>query len=225
LYAETFIGGGKMNRDNQDRDSLNHDGQNHDGQGQGDRAPMGAPRRNVAFWQRWYYYFLLCAVMGFIYENLLDNLWYHHPWQWQGPLHGPWLVIYGCGGLVLLLALQRFVKRKVRLGKLNVTPLLTAILIFLIVCVVEYAGHWFLDTFFDFRPWDYTEKPFNLHGRICLEDSLRFVVLGILELYAFMPLVDKLLERITKRRNTILFVVLAGLFAADVVCSAVVMLM
>jgi uncharacterized membrane protein len=185
----------------------------------------GIRRQNVAFWQRWYYYFLLCAVMGYIYENLLDNLWYHHPWQWQGPLHGPWLVIYGFGGLVLLLALERLVKKKVRLGRLNITPLLTIVLIFLIVCVVEYAGHWLLDTFFGFRPWDYTEKPFNLNGRICLEDTLRFVVLGILELYVFLPLVERLLRRITKRQNTVLFVILAGLFVADIVYSFIIMLM
>jgi uncharacterized membrane protein len=182
-------------------------------------------RRNVAFWQRWYYYFLLCAVMGYIYENLLDNLWYHHPWQWQGPLHGPWLVIYGFGGLVLLLALERLVKKKIRLGRLNITPLLTIALIFLIVSIVEYAGHWLLDAVFGFRPWDYTDKPFNFNGRICLEDTLRFVVLGILELYVFLPLVERLLKKITRRQNTVLFVVLAGLFVADIVYSACVMLM
>ncbi|MDR1082440.1 MAG: putative ABC transporter permease [Coriobacteriales bacterium] len=192
-----------------------------------DRAKLraGSSRRNVAFWQRWYYYFLLCAVMGYIYENLLDNFWYHHPWQWQGPLHGPWLVIYGCGGLVLLLVLGRFVKKKIRLGGLNITPLLAIILIFLIVSVVEYAGHWLLDTYFNFRPWDYTEKPFNLHGRICLEDTLRFVVLGVIELYVFMPLVEKLLARIKRWQNTLLFVVLAGVFVADIVYSAYVALM
>jgi uncharacterized membrane protein len=184
----------------------------------------GVLRQTVTPWQRWYYYFLLCAVMGFIYENLLDNLWYHHPWQWQGPLHGPWLVIYGFGGLILLWVLERFVRRKIRLGRLNVTPLLTAALIFLIVCVVEYAGHWLLDTFFDFRPWDYTEKPFNLSGRICLEDSLRFVVLGILELYVFLPLVERLLGRITRKQNTALFVALALPFAIDVVYSIVVII-
>jgi uncharacterized membrane protein len=162
--------------------------------------------------------------MGFIYENLLDNFWYHHPWQWQGPLHGPWLVIYGFGGLVLLLALERFVKKKIRFGRVSVTPILTALLIFLIVGVVEYAGHWFLDNFFDFRPWDYTEKPFNLNGRVCLEDTLRFVVLGVLELYVFLPLIERLLGRITKKQNAILFTILAGVFVIDIVYSAIVML-
>jgi uncharacterized membrane protein len=187
--------------------------------------PVGSPFEHVASWQRYFFYFLFAAFMGFIYENLLDNLWYHHPWQWQGPLHGPWLVIYGLGGVALLALLQRFVGRRVRVGPLNITPVLTLLLILVIVSAIEYAGHFLLDTFFDFRPWDYTDKPFNLNGRICLEDSLRFAVLGMLELYLFMPLIDRTLSRLGRRQSVILFAVLIGLFALDVVVSLIIMLL
>ncbi|MCL1891151.1 MAG: putative ABC transporter permease [Coriobacteriia bacterium] len=180
--------------------------------------------KNVPLWQRLFYYFILCAFMGFIYENLLDFFVYKHLWQWQGPLHGPWLVIYGFGGVVILLLLERAVKKKIYLGPLNIMPVFIALAIFAITGVVEYVGHWILDTFFNFRPWDYTEKPFNLNGRICLEDTLRFVVLGLLELYAVVPLVEWFLKRISKNTNTILFIVLAGLFLADVIISVIIML-
>jgi uncharacterized membrane protein len=186
--------------------------------------PAGGPFEHVSSWQRYFFYFLFAAFMGFIYENLLDNLWYHHPWQWQGPLHGPWLVIYGLGGVVLLAMLQRFVGKRIAVGPLNITPVLTLVLIFVIVCVIEYTGHWFLDTFFNFRPWDYTEKPLNLNGRICLEDSLRFVVLGMLELYVFMPLIDRLLSRLSRRQSLITFTAAIGLFALDVVVSFIIMM-
>jgi uncharacterized membrane protein len=191
----------------------------HEGSG------LGAAERAVHPVQRYFYYFLLAAVLGFVYENLLDNLWYHHPWQWQGPLHGPWLIIYGVGGLLLLLLLERPVRRKVFLGRLNVMPALIVLLIFVIVCVVEYAGHWILDTFFDFRPWDYTEKPFNINGRICLEDSLRFVVLGVIELYVVLPLVEGLLDRVSRRQNLVIFSLLVAAFALDIVYSMLVMLL
>jgi uncharacterized membrane protein len=186
---------------------------------------LGAAARAVHPLQRYFYYFLLAAVLGFVYENLLDNLWYHHPWQWQGPLHGPWLIIYGVGGLLLLLLLEKLVKKKVSLGRLNVMPVLIVVLIFAIVCIVEYAGHWLLDTFFDFRPWDYTEKPFNINGRICLEDSLRFVVLGVIELYVVLPLVEGLLNRVSRRQNLVIFSLLVAAFAFDIVYSLLVMLL
>ncbi|MDR3037508.1 MAG: putative ABC transporter permease [Coriobacteriales bacterium] len=186
--------------------------------------PRAVRRPNARPWQRYYYYFLFAAFMGFVYENLLDNLWYHHPWQWQGPLHGPWLVIYGAGGLLLLVLLEKLVKKKASIGKVNIMPVLIILLIFAIVCTVEYAGHWLLDTFFDFRPWDYTNKPFNLNGRVCLEDSLRFVALGVLELYVFLPLVDGLLCRVSKRQNLVIFIVLVAAFVIDIVYSVLVML-
>ncbi|MDR2106701.1 MAG: putative ABC transporter permease, partial [Coriobacteriales bacterium] len=88
-----------------------------------------------------------------------------------------------------------------------------------------YAGHWLLDTFFDFRPWDYTEKPFNINGRICLEDSLRFVVLGIIELYVVLPLVEGLLGRVSRRQNLVIFSLLVAAFAFDIVYSLLVMLL
>ena len=184
------------------------------------------PKKSVVkAWQRYYYYFLFVGFLGFVYENLLDPIWYHHPWQWQGPLHGPWLIIYACGGVVLLALLQKQVKKRLLIGRLNIMPVVVALLIFVIVGVVEYAGHWLLDTFFDFRPWDYTEKPFNLNGRICLEDSLRFVVLGLFGLYVCMPWIDRFLDWIPRRWNIILCSVLIGAFALDVIYSFGIMLL
>jgi uncharacterized membrane protein len=187
--------------------------------------PERKVQRHVRPWQRYFYYFLFCALMGQVYEVLLDNLWYGHPWHWQGPLHGPWLIIYGIGGVMLLAMLERLVKKPVKLGRLDIMPVLMAILIFLIVGVVEYAGHWLLDTFFNFRPWDYTEKPLNINGRVCLEDSLRFVVLGMVELYAVLPLFERLFDRISKPANFALCLVTVGVFCLDVVVSVGLMLL
>lgn len=184
-----------------------------------------AQKRPVRPVQRYFYYFLFCAFMGQVYEVLLDNLWYHHPWQWQGPLHGPWLIIYGVGGLVLLILLEGLVKKKIKIGNVNIMPLAIAVLILVIVSSVEYVGHWVLDTFFSFRPWDYSAKPFNINGRVCLEDSLRFVVLGMIELYLVLPLFERLFDRISKRANLILCGVLAGAFMLDIVLSVGMLLM
>ncbi|MDR0459356.1 MAG: putative ABC transporter permease [Coriobacteriales bacterium] len=184
-----------------------------------------AKKRQVRAWQRYFYYFIIGAIMGQVYEILLDNLWYHHPWHWQGPLHGPWLIIYGVGGVVLLMLLERLLDKPIKVGKLNLMPLVIAILIFLIAGVVEYAGHWLLDTFFDFRPWDYSAKPFNINGRVCLEDTLRFVVLGMAGLYLVRPPLEKFLDRISKRANLILCTIVVGAFTLDVVVSLGIMLL
>jgi len=173
----------------------------------------------VKFWQRLYYYFLFCAFAGQVYEVLLDNLWYGHPWHWQGPLHGPWLIIYGMGGVALLLMLERLVGRKLMVGPVNLMPVVIAVLIFLIAGIIEFSGHWFLDTCFDFRPWDYSAKPLNINGRTCFEDVLRFMVLGMVELYIARPLFERGFERISRRANLVLASVTVGVFVLDVVVS------
>jgi uncharacterized membrane protein len=180
---------------------------------------LGPPRRAVRAWQRYFYYFITCAVLGQIYEVLLLFFWYHEAWQWQGPLHGPWLVIYGVGGVLLLILLEGLLKKKAKIGKLNLMPLVIAALILLIVSVVEYSAHWILDSFFNFRPWDYSEKPFNINGRICLEDSLRFVVLGMFELYVILPAFERLFDRLSKRANFVICVIVLGAFMLDVIIS------
>lgn len=175
--------------------------------------------RHVRAWQRLYYYFLFCACAGQVYEVLLDNLWYKHPWQWQGPLHGPWLIIYGVGGVALLVMLEGLVDRELKVGPVNLWPVVIAVCIFLIAGVVEFIGHWLLDTFFDFRPWDYSAKPFNINGRTCLEDVLRFMVLGLVELYVARPLFERGFDRIPRKANDVLCAALVGVFVLDVAVS------
>lgn len=89
----------------------------------------------------------------------------------RGFLNGPICPIYGCGMLSVLAALM-----PVR-GKW--------FLLFLggmIICsAVELFGGWILDKIFHMRWWDYTDKPFNIGGYICLGFSIMW---GIAVLFA-----------------------------------------
>ena len=49
-----------------------------------------------------------------------------------------------------------------------------------------------LDKVFHIKLWDYSDQRFNLHGRICLQNSLAFGALGLLLLYVIHPAVDEL---------------------------------
>jgi uncharacterized membrane protein len=169
--------------------------------------------------QKYLYYFIITAIIGYIYEYLLLALVYNEQFVNQGPLHGPWLIIYGIGGVIVIALLGRFLTKKVRLGKLNITPVLIALGILVIVTVVEYTGHYIMDTFFDFRPWDYSDKFLNINGRVCLEDSLRFVALGMVGMYGVVPIMEKVFRKITRRQNTVLFIILVSVLAVDVIYS------
>ncbi len=173
--------------------------------------------RSIKKWQEVFYYFLLTAFVGYIYEYLLITFYYRMKFVNAGPFHLPLLLIYGVGGTFIIMLLKNFRAKKIRLLKINVTPLLVTVVILLLVCAVEYFGHYAVETISGVKPWDYSEKFMNLNGRICLEDSMRFVFLGLFGIYVLVPAAENLFGKMTKRQNAILCGVLAAAVCIDVI--------
>lgn len=80
----------------------------------------------------------------------------------RGFLNGPVCPIYGCGMLGVLMALLPI--------KQNVFLLFLGGM--LICSLVELFGGWVLDKIFHMRWWDYSDRPFNVGGYICLSFSI-----------------------------------------------------
>jgi uncharacterized membrane protein len=174
---------------------------------------------NVRPIQRVFYYFLFFSFIGFVFESVIFPLYYHHFKEWQGPLHGPWLVLYGFGGLFLLMILGRLLDRKLMVGRFNVMPVVVFLLTFSIVTMVEFVGHWALETFFNVVLWDYSPEPFNLQGRVCLFNSVAFATLGVAVLYLVVPMIEKGLAGLSRQSNRVLCSILLGAFVVDFVYS------
>ncbi|MCL2883425.1 MAG: putative ABC transporter permease [Coriobacteriia bacterium] len=182
-------------------------------------AALTSKTGNVNAFQRLFYFFILFSFLGYIGEISIFPFYYHHFKQWQGPLHGPWLTLYGFGGLALIVLLGQLRNRKIMLGRINIMPVFVFILGFFTVSVVEFVGSWILDVGFGVTLWDYSTEPFNIQGRICLVNSLAFAAVGTALLWFVVPLVQKHLANLTARANKILFGVVFGAFALDIVYS------
>lgn len=80
----------------------------------------------------------------------------------RGFLYGPFCPIYGFGVLFLVVFLDNY--------KHNIFAL------FFLACffttVLEYITGFVLEKAFKTKWWDYTDDPFNIHGRVCLLYSL-----------------------------------------------------
>ena len=100
--------------------------------------------------------------------------------------------------------LYKFSKKKICLGKLNITPVLVFILIFLITTVVEYITGTILDVFLQKRLWDYSHYAFNINGLVCLSASTRFAIGGTLFIYVLQPLFDRLINIMNVKLKNIL---------------------
>lgn len=98
----------------------------------------------------------------------------------RGVLYGPWLPIYGSGGVLILIFLKRFAKK----------PVLTYFLIMALCGTVEYTTAWYLETFKGKKWWDYSGYFLNLDGRICAEGLLVFGLGGCAFIYILAPALD-----------------------------------
>lgn len=154
-------------------------------------------------------FFIFCFVgwvwevsLAFISEDMFVN---------RGTLHGPWLPIYGTGGVIILVLLK----------KLREKPALEFVAAMVLCGCLEYFSSWYLEMTHDGqRWWDYTGYFLNINGRICAEGLLTFGLGGLAIVYLLAPALDNLLSRIDARKLGIVAAVLLVLYCADQVYSA-----
>lgn len=142
------------------------------------------------------------VVLAFITEGMFVN---------RGTLHGPWLPIYGSGGVAILVLLKRLRNR----------PLLEFVAAMVLCGAIEYFSSWYLEVTHDGqRWWDYTGYFMNINGRICAEGLLTFGLGGLAIVYLLAPLLDDLLNRVDVRTLTVVAVLLLVVYCADLVYSS-----
>lgn len=153
--------------------------------------------------------FFVCAFIGWIWEVALFFV-RTGSFINRGVLHGPWLPIYGCGGLGIALFLQRFKKH----------PLIVFILSVIGCGTLEYFTGWYLETFKHLKWWDYSAEFMNLHGRICFGSLLAFGVCGLVVTYLIYPILIKLFGQTHHQLKKAICIVLMVTFFADFIYSS-----
>ena len=107
--------------------------------------------------------FFVTAFAGWLWEVLLF-FFTEHAFINRGVYEGPYLPIYGAGGLLLCILLHR----------LSQKPLSVFALSMLICTILEYLTSFFLERKWGIRWWDYSGHFLNLNGRICLLGAIVF---------------------------------------------------
>ncbi len=154
-------------------------------------------------------FFFVCAFIGWIWEVILF-VFMTGNFVNRGVLHGPWLPIYGCGGLLIALCFERFKKHPV-----------TVFLASAIGCgILEYFTGWYLETFKHLKWWDYTGQFLSLHGRICFTSILSFGLCGLAIVYFLYPFFTNLFNRLNLRPKKFLCLVLILVFLGDFIYSS-----
>lgn len=142
-----------------------------------------------SFYKLFWVFFIGCFA-GVMVERLWALVRYGTLEPRVGLIYGPFNLVYGMGAWALTAALYPFHNR---------TRVFSFLGGMLIGSVVEYGCSWFQEMVFGSVSWDYSNRPFNLHGRICLLYSIYWGVLGVVWIKELYPRMARMILKIPNR--------------------------
>ncbi len=155
-----------------------------------------------------FWVFTICCVLGLAIEDI-----YHitvvDPGHYQdraGLLYGPFSPIYGCGAVLMTVALNRFHDKN-------------PVLIFLVSAVIggcfEFFTSWFMQTAFGIVAWDYTGTFLSIDGRTNGMFMAMWGVLGLVWIKLLLPIMLKVVNLIPWNWRYAVTTVCAALMLCD----------
>lgn len=151
------------------------------------------------------WFFMIYAVVGWMVEvayaavetGKLSN---------RGFLNGPLCPIYGFGMVIVIFALRPFNKN---------IPILFAGS-FMLTSVLEFITGAVLEKLFNTKWWDYSDKPFNIMGYVCLKFSIGWGIGGVFIMRIIQPGVEKFVSKIPNTPGKII----CAIYMISFVCDA-----
>ena len=155
-------------------------------------------------------YFFLYSFIGWILESIYKTI-YAKKFVNSGFLYGPLCPIYGLGALIMYFTLSGY----------NENPIHVFIIGFVVLSVWEYFVAWILEKIFHTKYWDYSDKKFNLNGRVCMLNSFFWGILGIIFIYFIHPIIQTKIIDINSYALIIITVLLTVGLIIDIIISVI----
>lgn len=112
---------------------------------------------------------------------------------------------------------QKVIDKPVRIGKINIRPILLFLYITILATVVELAATYIVELFgIPYTElWDYSRRWMNFQGRVCFDASVKFGILGLVVIYGALPLYRKMIQMKNKKLLNIIAWTIIGVFLFD----------
>ncbi|MGN8887987.1 putative ABC transporter permease [Blautia sp. HCP28S3_G10] len=151
------------------------------------------------------WYFLIYSFGGWIVEVIFHAVALGKVIN-RGFLNGPVCPVYGFGVLSVFALINTL-----QSGGRQMSDVMLFVFGVILATAVELIAGWLLDVCFHARWWDYSDKPLNFHGYICMEFSLLWGMAIVLVVKVFQKYVEN--SNVMQNSSTIGWVVLAILYA------------
>ncbi len=131
----------------------------------------------ASFYKLFWVFFIGCFG-GVVIETIWCIITRGHYESRVGLIYGPFNLVYGFGALVLTYSLYKYRNRSAFYSFIGG---------FISGSIVEYLCSFLQEMAFGSTSWNYSARPFNLNGRICLEYSIFWGLLGIFWIKTIYP--------------------------------------
>lgn len=146
----------------------------------------------------------LYSIMGWIWESSYVSIKEKRLVN-RGFVTGPVCTIYGVGAVSVYLILR----------PLEGKPLLLYFGGVFVATILEYVTAVIMEKMFHTSWWDYSNKKFNLQGRICLGSSVAWGFFTLLMFEILQPFVGMLVGLVSEKQGKAILTVTMVLYAAD----------
>lgn len=153
----------------------------------------------------WFIY----SLLGWIVETLYCSI-RQGSFAERGFLSGPICPIYGVGAIYVIFLVDPYVKT---LGGLFLLSMVTT-------SILEYVTSYIMEKLFAMRWWDYSEKKFNINGRVCLENSIYFGILSIILVNWIHPYISFSVHQISDTNKNYMSIFLFAIILLDIAYSS-----
>ena len=156
-------------------------------------------------------YFILFIAYSFFgwFIEVIGKLIEQKKFINRGFLIGPYCPIYGIGALLITFLLKKYIE----------DPITLFIMAILVCGILEYLTSYFMEKIFHARWWDYSQRKFNINGRICLNTIIPFGLLGMFIMYVSNPFLIEKIERMPETTLNILFWIFLIIYSIDNIIS------
>ena len=155
--------------------------------------------------------FIIYAVIGWCMEVICKLIQYKRFID-RGFLIGPYCPIYGVGALLITFFLNKYTQ----------DPIVLFVMAVVVCGILEYLTSYFMEKIYHARWWDYSNKKFNINGRICLSNLIAFGILGMFIMYISNPFLIGQLEKLTTTWLNIAFWTILAIFVTDNILSGII---
>ena len=134
-----------------------------------------------------FWIFVVCSILGLIIETIFHFIVFGDYQDRAGLLFGPFSPIYGCGGVLMTVFLNRFHKSNL-------------VVIFFVSAIIggafEYFTSWFMQYAFGAVAWNYTGMWLSIGGRTCGLFMAMWGLLGVVWIKLLLPVMLRLINLI-----------------------------